>query len=86
MIFWTGVVSPKDEDNINKMKDLAEFMSEEDFKYIVTDKTVHFKYHSKLAFKSREEAIYIYNKYAKHAHKPENWKWTTFRLKEFNVV
>ena len=86
MIFWTGVVSPKDEDNINKMKDLAEFMSEEDFKFIVTDKTVHSKYHSKLAFKSREEAIYIYNKYAKHAHKPENWKWMTFRLEDFNVV
>ena len=86
MIFWTGVVSPKDEDNINKMKDLAEFMSEEDFKFIITDKTVHSKYHSKLAFKSREDATFIYNKYAKHAHKPENWKWTTFRLDDFNVV
>ena len=67
------------------MKDLGELMTEEDFSLIIIDKTVHSKYQSRLCFGSKEDTIYINNKYSHHLNKPENWKWTTFKMDEFKI-
>ena len=83
IIFWTGI-DTEENDNTKKMQSLKVYMSEDDFSKI-NDKTIHSKYQTRLCFNSKEDAVYVYNKYKSNNTLPKEWDWSIFNLSDFRL-
>ena len=83
IIFWTGI-DTEENDNTKKMQSLKIYMSEDDFRKI-NDKTIHSKYQTRLCFNTKEDAVYVYNKYKHNNNLPKEWNWSIFNLSEYKL-
>ena len=81
VIYWTGMKAELSEDE--RMAALAKVISPDD--YALISNPVHNKYQTRLAFSTKEQAEYVYDKYKTNGNMVEGWEWSVFKLNDYKL-